>query len=384
MKPGPEPSVLLVSEPGVDGVFQYVRTLAPQLIERGWRVHLAYSSRRDCPALYPLVDEVRAAGGRTLDLRVGNGPQPGDGTALIQLWRLARAVRPEVIHAHSSKAGALARSLPLLGIRARYFYTPHAYFQMPNRMNPRKRFFTVIERVFGRVGTTINVSAGEAEYARRVIGLPGARQRVVLTGADSTVFRPAADAAEKAEARRRFGLPAQSLLLGTVARYSDQKDPRTLYRALLQSLERHPALHFAHLGKGDLSGEVDALVARAAPEVRARIHRIGASDDAPAFYRALDAFTLPSQFEGFSLSALEALATGLPLIISSCLGNEDLKAYPLNGIRWVPVGDAVSLAEAIDAWADNPPAGTNHRQVVSEKIDAAEAFEKILSCYSGK
>ncbi len=383
MAPSPEPSVLLVSEPGVDGVFQYVRKLALQLIEHGRRVHFAYSSRRDCPALYQLVEQVRAAGGRTLDLRVSNAPRPADALALFNLWRLARAERPAVIHAHSSKAGVLARSLFFLGIEARYFYTPHAYYQMPGGPNPRKRFFTAIERAFARVGTTINVSDGEAEYARRVIGLPAERQRMIITGADCAVFRPAGDAADKAEARRHFGLPVDALLLGTVARYSDQKDPLTLYRALIPSLERNPALHFAHLGKGELSGDVDALLAAAPAEVRARVHRIEASDRAPTFYRALDAFALPSRFEGFSLSALEALATGLPLILSSCLGNDDLKGYPLDTVRWVPPADPARLTEEIDAWAAKPPGATNHQRIVCQDFDAAEAFHKILSCYAG-
>lgn len=80
--------------------------------------------------LYEFVERVRGWGSETLDLRVGNAPGPADARPSWRLRALAWAVQPGIIHAHSSKTGVLALSLPWLGVRARYFYTPHAYHQM--------------------------------------------------------------------------------------------------------------------------------------------------------------------------------------------------------------------------------------------------------------
>ena len=368
-------SVLLVSEPGMDGVFHYVKNLAHYLLETGWRVHFAYSSLRGCPALFTLVDHIEANGGKTLDLRVGNAPRPADVRALTRLRVLARETQPEIIHAHSSKAGALVRVLALLGTRARFRYTPHAYYQMHLPMNAAKFFFNVVERTLGHVGKTINASGSEAEYARTTVGIAPDKLCVVTAGVDCVRFRPAQTPLEKQEARVHLGLPPDALLLGTVARYTDQKDPQTLYLALLDTLARHPALHFAHLGKGELSGVADTMLADAPAGVRSRIHRIEASDTADAFYQALDAFTLPSRFEGLALSALEATATGLPLILTHCPGNSDLAEFGLDAIYWSEAGDPVSLATRIDEWVASAGRQNNHRAT------ALARFESIVRCY---
>ncbi len=376
------PSILLVSEPGVDGVFQYVRNLTEYLQKTGWQVHLAYSSLRSGPALFDLVRQVEARGGLTLDLRVSNSPRPQDAWALVRLASLARRAKPEVIHAHSSKAGALARALPLLGIKARYFYTPHAYFGMNEAMSAKKFVFGGVERALGHVGTTISVSGSEANYARQTLGITPERLCVVSSGVDCERFSPVGDPAKKRQARAHFGLPLDALLFGTVARYTKQKDPLTLYRAVLSCLEQHPALCFAHLGKGEMSGQVDALLSAAPLAVRSRVYRIESSADPGTFYRALDAFTLPSRYEGFALSALEALATGLPLILTDCPGNNDLKVNGLDGIRWVPVGDETSLAREINDWASSPMVANNHRQTAVDFFSAVRNMEKIMRCYA--
>ena len=69
-------TVLLVMEPGLDGVFRHVEGLLDFLLKRGIRVHLAYSSRRSGRAMLQLVARVQAAGGQVLDMRVTNIPQP--------------------------------------------------------------------------------------------------------------------------------------------------------------------------------------------------------------------------------------------------------------------------------------------------------------------
>lgn len=153
---------------------------------------------------------------------MGNAPGPGDVPAFARLAALARAVRPTVVHAHSSKAGALARALPLAGVRARYFYTPHAYYKMHERgsVGFKGRMFMIIERVMARIGTTVHCSASETAYARDRLGLTSERRVMIPNGIDTDRFRPAATPGERRTLRADLDLPPDAPLLGTVARLS--------------------------------------------------------------------------------------------------------------------------------------------------------------------
>ncbi len=397
LPPAAPRAVLLVSEPGVDGVFRHVEALAGFLLDAGVRVSLAYSSVRGSPALDRLVGEVaRRGGGRTLDLRVGNAPGPRDALTFARLAALARAERPDVVHAHSSKAGALARALPATGVRARFFYTPHAYYQMhepPGRGGLKRGVFEGVERVLGRVGTTINSSASESVHARDRLGLASARRVTIPNGVDMTRFRPAGSPKERRALRAELDLPADAPLLGTVARLSAQKDPVTLYRAVLAALDERADLHFAHLNAtGELAEAVGELLAAAPPAVRARVHRRPATEEPARFYRALDAFVLPSRYEGLSFAALEAAATGLPLILSDAPGNADLRAHAFDRVRWTPPGNAGALTLQILAWAAEAaadavpgrPVPCNHREVAQADFARERQFDELLRCYAGR
>ena len=374
--------VLLVVEPGVDGVFRHVEGLAYFLLAQpGVETHLAYSSVRGSPDLFKLAAAVESHGGRTLDLQTSNAPRLSDAAGFLRLRRLARTVRADVIHAHSSKAGVLARALAWTGVRARYFYTPHAYYQMYGPTGLKKRFFVAVERLFARTGITMHVSASEADYARRELGLRPARQQIIFNGVDCERYRPAIDPAEKHALRRSFGLPPGACVHGTVARYSEQKDPLTLYRGVIAALTASPELYFAHLGKGELLGETAALVRAAPAEVRARVLQLEACEDLPGFYRMLDAFLLPSRYEGFALALLEAIATGLSLILTDCPGNTDLKAYGLDGVQWLPPGDAVQLAARMQTHAAHCTQPNNHRETVLKSFRLKESYRGILDCY---
>ena len=176
-------------------------------------------------------------------------------------------------------------------------------------------------------------------------------------------------------------MPSEACVHGTVARYSEQKDPLTLYRGVIAALAASPGLYFAHLGKGDLMGEVAALVRTAPAEVRARILQLEACDDLPGFYRMLDAFLLPSRYEGFALALLEAVASGLSLILTDCPGNADLKAYGLDGVQWLTPGDAAQLAAHMQTSAAHCGQPNNHRETTLKSFNLEESYRDMLRCY---
>jgi glycosyltransferase involved in cell wall biosynthesis len=374
-------NVLLVTEPGVDGVFRYVDTLCRYLWQQGVGVHLAYSDRRGSDRLFNLVAEVSERGGRTLNLHTANRPEMADGGALRSLFQLTREIRPDVIHSHSSKAGFLGRALRFGGVQAVQCYHPHAYVGM--RPNPG-RFDTVynlIEGMLGRVANTIVVSSGEAAFARQRLKIPSSRLHLIPNGVDLGVFSPVS-ADEKRMLRKKLGLPLDTLLLGCMGRSSEQKDPLTLYRAFAHAAAVRP-IALLHIGKGELDDVLEKFVQEKGLE--GRLFRRAYTSNPVEFYRVVDGFILTSRYEGFSLAALEALAANLPIILSDAPGNCDLLEQPLSHCWKAAIGDVDGFARGIVDWHDRLTAEhrmvINHRQVAGEKFDVQERCGAVLRLY---
>jgi glycosyltransferase involved in cell wall biosynthesis len=372
--------ILLVSEPGVDGVFRHVEALAGFLRGAGHEIHLAYSDARGSERLTHFVAEIASNGGRVLNLGISNAPGPRDIGALMRLRSFASSLRPDVIHAHSSKAGALVRALPFLGIRAPVFYTPHAYFGLAGGHGMKACIFNTIESLLGRIGTSFVLSRGEQEFAQQTLHIPAARLRLNPNPVDTQRFHPAS-AEEKAALRTRLGLPENAKLLGTVGRLAFQKDPITLYHAFTLALKQTPDLWLHHLGDGELSDECAALATKLG--ISHRIIREPYLSEPLRFYQALDGLILTSRYEGLSLAVLEALACDLPVILTEAPGNTDFLTLGLSHLWSSPKENPGAIATAIGKWAADLAhhRSSNHRQTAEQRFSQGVCYGLILAEY---
>jgi len=372
--------ILQVVEPGIDGVFRIVEQLTDRLIAKGHHVALAYSDRRGDEPLVRFVERVKAAGGATLNLCVSNAPEPADWSAFWQLHALARRERPDVIHAHSSKAGALARGLAALGILGRYFYTPHAYYGLSGRKGLKTKLFNGIEQALGRIGDSCMSSQGELEFASNTLGLPRNRLHLMHNPIDAAAYPPPRD---PVGARARFGLPPDAIVLGTIGRLSFQKDPQTLYRALAPVLAEEPRLHLLHVGRGELADELIALARELG--ISDRIARVDYLDQPALAYAAMDALIMTSRYEGLSLVLLEALVSDLPLILSQVQGAADIEPAKLSHCWTVPPEDVAGFSAAIRTWLRDRPAERtrNHRTQAIARFSAESWLARHEALYRG-
>ncbi len=377
--------ILLVTEPGMDGVFRYVEALASFLIAQNDEVHLAYSDRRACEALGDLVARIERQGGRTFNLRTGSRPALSDFAALRGLGALVREVRPEIIHSHSSKAGALARILPLLGVGggAIHVYHPHAYIGMRPRRGPLDIVYDSVERVLARWSITASCSVEENAYAVRRLGIPPSRSPILYTGANTARFAPASPERRR-ELRARFGLPENARVLGTMGRASAQKDPLTLYRAFAAASNCNSELKLFHVGRGELDDEVNRFIAQRG--LSDRVVRLPYLSTPADFYQVVDGFILTSRYEGLSLALLEALSCNLPLILSRAPGNGEFFNLALSHIWSAPIGDVRAFTDAIQNWDEtlsaSRPVACNHRATAEEQFDQHRCFARVRALYA--
>lgn len=169
----------------------------------------------------------------------------------------------------------------------------------------------------------------------RAVGVPEERILSLPNGVDLDGVVPRADHALEGVARLVF-----------VGRLHQQKGLATLLDAVDLLNRRSPGLVRATLiGEGPARASLEAHVRRRGLE--GCVELTGERDDVRADLRAADVFVLPSHAEGLSNALLEAMAHGLPVVVSNVPGNVDVVRDDLNGLVF-PVGDSAALAECLE------------------------------------
>jgi glycosyltransferase involved in cell wall biosynthesis len=375
-------SVLLVVEPGLDGVFRHVEGLVAFLQSRGVRIHLAYSSRRSGSGMVALVERVRTAGGQTLDLCVSNVPELGDGPSLGRLLGLIRRVRPDVIHAHSSKAGALARTAAVLLRHPHCLYTPHAYYGMAKPPSLKVVFFNWVEKAIGRIGLTVAISEDEASFARSTLGVDADRISIIHNPVDASRFAPPSGEQRRA-ARKRLGLVEHAVVLATIGRMCWQKDPETAYAAVAPVAAENPDLHFLHLGWGKWKKYLLGYSRRLG--FGSQLSILDYVDDPRSIYHAADALLVSSRYEaGWPLVLLEAMASNLPVIASTCLGMSDVGRAGLSHLWTFAPEKTDECTKAVRQWLETHRRGIhdcNHRDFAIERLSPERCYGALFDLY---
>jgi glycosyltransferase involved in cell wall biosynthesis len=320
--------VVLVYQPVDGGVGRHVADLAAGLSERdGYEVVLCGPAR---PAGAP-----SSCDWRELDLGRAVDP-PADLLALARVVRLIAELRPDVVHAHSSKAGAVARCARLVRPRTPVLYTPHGYaFAGYFSRKSERGVYREIERGLATLTTrVVCVCEAEARLARK-IG-PADRVRVVHNGIE-LVPDGAVDG-------RIAELARQGPVLCALTQLRPGKGLETLIQSLPDVLDRHPRLQVAIGGEGPDRERLHAA-ARAAG-VAAAVHFLGPTADPASILRGADVFVHPSWAEAFPYVVLEAMSMGLPVLASDVGGISEALVDGESGLL-VPSGDDRALRDAL-------------------------------------
>jgi glycosyltransferase involved in cell wall biosynthesis len=281
----------------------------------------------------PLVAATEAAGARFVPLRrMRRELSPLDPLAAVELWRLMRRLRPQIVHANSSKAGVLAR---LAAVAARVpirVFTVHgwAFKWYPGALG---KAYLLADRLV-RPLTTEVICVAESE---RKLGI-AAR---TCTAQRTTMIANAVDVA----AMPRAELAGEPPLLLSVGRLKAPKDFATLAQALARL--DPGSVRVAIAGDGPDRAALEPLLPPGAI--------LGERADIPQLLASADLFVLSSRSEGLPVAVIEAMAAGLPVIASRVGGVAELVEDGVSGLL-VPPGDPEALAAAIRHVVADPEA----------------------------
>jgi glycosyltransferase involved in cell wall biosynthesis len=172
------------------------------------------------------------------------------------------------------------------------------------------------------------------------------------------------------------------IVVGSVGRLVAEKGFPELFEAMDQLDRRRYALVVVG---GDDPSKVDALPPETMERAAAAGVRIlGHRDDVEALYHAMDVFALASHREGFPRSAMEAAASGLPVVLTDIRGCRQIVDGGRNGVL-VPVGSAEALAAGIVEVGDDPERratmGAASRAVAEDRFDETAVVRRVLGAY---
>ena len=172
---------------------------------------------------------------------------------------------------------------------------------------------------------------------------------VIMHGVNTELFHPAED---KSALRQKLGLP-DGLLIGCFGRIRPQKGVDLLVDAALKMLPNHPDAHVIFTGR--TTNEFEAFQAEQEQKLQDaglgdRVHFLGERpwDEIVETYRALDLFVAPARHEGFGLTPLEAMASGVPAIASHGVGAFSAQIKDGETGRLVEKDNAPALADALE------------------------------------
>jgi glycosyltransferase involved in cell wall biosynthesis len=262
-----------------------------------------------------------------------------------KLYQLMRRERPDIVHTHKAKAGAIGRVCALLaGVPVRV-HTFHGHVFSGYFGKWKTRAFLAIERTLARTTTRlVALSDGLVdELATRYRIAPADRFTVVPLGFDLSPF--AAVEQHRGQLRAQLGVGADVRLVGIVGRMVPVKDHATFVAAAAALAARRPDVHFVFVGGGELLAEVTAAIERHG--LTTRTHLIGWSQELPRIYADLDALALSSVNEGTPVALIEAMASGVPVAATAVGGVPDLLQHGARG-ELAPPRSPAALADAIE------------------------------------
>jgi glycosyltransferase involved in cell wall biosynthesis len=300
-----------------------------------------------------------------------------DARSAFQVAEIMRETRPHILHTHTAKAGAIARAAAVLAGDARPKVVVHTFHGHVLRgyFGPlRTAVFREVERTLARPSDALIAVSPEVRDDLVELGVAPAEKFVVVRLGIPLAERLDGDS-EDMDYRQLYGIPRDAFVVGWVGRMTGVKDTGVVLQAVAALRERGVNAVVCLVGDGPDREPLEELahklgIARAS-------YFAGYQPEVAGFYRLFDAFFLPSVNEGTPVSAIEALATGTPVVANRVGGVPDVVRDGIDGFLVEP-GDVEGAAERLEALARDPGLRTRLGEAGRERVRARYAVTRLV------
>lgn len=268
-----------------------------------------------------------------------------DLVSLARIWIVLKRLRPDVTEFSTPKAGLLGNVAALLCGVPRRVYLVRG-LRLETETGWRRAILGGAERLAAACSHLVMCNSHSLGRQMVALGLaPTAKVQVLGYGSSNGVdverFSPGAS-----DRKTACSIPADAPVIGFVGRLTRDKGVPELVAAFDEILVRMPEARLLLVGWFDESEDALSAELRERIDAHPRIVRSGFVHDTTAWYRAMDVLVLPTWREGFPNVALEAAASGIPVITTRATGACDAVLPEVTGILIQP-GDPAAIAESV-------------------------------------
>ena len=280
------------------------------------------------------------------ELQRAISPAPDMG-AVLALRSLIREIRPDILHTHTAKAGAVGRAAAVASGRDRpkvVIHTFHGHVLRGYFGPVATRVFLQLERNLARLSDALIAVSPEVRDDLVSLGVaPPSRISVIRLGLDLEQ-RTRASADARTRLREQLGIPDGRLVIGWLGRMTEIKRADDLIRAFSKARRDGMDGDLVLVGDGPLRPMLTELARDLG--VLDRCHFTGYRADVADVYAALDLFSLTSTSEGTPATIIEAQAARLPVVATAVGGVPDIIRDGETGLLVAP-GDVDAIADGL-------------------------------------
>ncbi|HVM18214.1 MAG TPA: glycosyltransferase family 4 protein [Gaiellaceae bacterium] len=368
----------VIARLNMGGPALHVAYLTAGLAERGYRTTLvAGSLARGEGSMAFVAEQLGAAPVAIAQLSREISPLR-DAVAVLRLARLIREERPQILHTHTAKAGALGRIAALLAGGPRRPIVVHTFHGHVLRgyFGPlRATAFRLLERYLARTTDALVAVSPEVRDDLVRLGVARAAKFAVVRLGIDLPSRVAPEADGRGPTRRLLGVGEERFMVGWIGRMTGVKRTDDVLLALRRLRERGVDACLCMVGDGPDRDHVERQARRHG--IARHCLFLGYQEDVAPFFAAFDAMVLPSANEGTPVSAIESLAAGRPVVATRVGGLPDVVRDGEDGFLVEP-GDVEALAERLHALAADPDLRARMGEEARRRVLARYAVERLI------
>ncbi len=253
--------------------------------------------------------------------------------ALKKMVRIFKQQRPHIVHTHSSKAGILGRWAAKIAGVPIIIHTVHGWGHHGHQHPLKRAFFIFLERKSERItDKLIVVSSLNAEKGLK--DRIGKRNKYKTIHSSINLATYQESTCDIPGLKKQLGLSTERPVVGTVARFSSQKNPGDFVRVAALVKEKMPGVQFMFVGDGPLRKETEEMIKKF--NLSQDVILPGLRTDIPDILKCMDVFILTSLWEGLPRVIAQAMASGVPVIANDVDGAREVINHGRNGFLTAP------------------------------------------------